>query len=61
MMGLLTPGYFQSTFFPANYWNDRYWQSYGLVTFKREKITRDSMITTTVELDSMLNLVRIYK
>ena len=52
---LLTPGYFHSTYFPGGYWNDGYWQNYGFVGFKGEKIIRDSVVTGSIKLDSLID------
>lgn len=30
-MGLLTPGYWHSTFWGKDYWHEDYWQDYGFV------------------------------
>ena len=29
-MGLLTPGYWHSTFWTEDYWHDDYWANYGV-------------------------------
>ena len=36
---LLTPGYFQSTFFPKSYWVTDYWPEYGLAALLAGKVT----------------------
>jgi hypothetical protein len=53
--GLLTPGYWQSTYFPGYYWDEDYWPSGDLIPgVNREKIDLFSYIRKIKNLCSEL-------
>ena len=51
-MTLLTEGYFPSTFWAENYWNDWYWCSYGITISLKEILNLDSYIYMSISKDS---------
>jgi hypothetical protein len=63
-MGLLTPGYWQNTYFAKDYWHDGYWQDYGAVTEQVYLLylsqTQDLNITLSQTQDLNITLSQIH-
>jgi hypothetical protein len=52
-MGLLTQGYWHSTFWAEDYWNDDYWQNYGIVINQYDITVDNSIAELTIHSDTV--------
>lgn len=52
-MGLLTQGYWHSTFWAKDYWNDDYWQNYGIKINEYDITVDNGIAELTINDDTM--------